>query len=296
MINEADGTSVPHSEFVPVLGYHLDRIDAFLGKLGTPIGVKSYKPYNSSGEDFLQNFIGMLGIPMDITPEFPTDEKMIFLTEQAKYDKTIVDKIKQQLINSKDVVITSGLYRALQSKGIEDIVELECTDKKVMTHQFSIWSEVYLSEKDILLPQMKYATNDSWELISAMDSGLGYPLLHQADYGKAKLYVLVIPDNFGELYELPKEVLTSIRQVLMKNLFVYTDSPANVSLFAYDNNSFILQSFNDRNLMVKIFVDKKFKKIADLEMNRDMDLREENDKAVFMTFLEPHGYKVYQVK
>jgi len=31
---------------------------------------KSYKPYNSLGEDFLQNFLGMAGIPMDLVPNF----------------------------------------------------------------------------------------------------------------------------------------------------------------------------------------------------------------------------------
>jgi len=34
-----------------------------------------------------------------------------------------VDKIKAQLVAGKSVAITSGLLRALQGKGIEDIVE-----------------------------------------------------------------------------------------------------------------------------------------------------------------------------
>jgi len=45
--------------------------------------VKSYKPFQSLGEDFLQNYLGMAGIPMDIVPVFPTEEKMILLTEEA---------------------------------------------------------------------------------------------------------------------------------------------------------------------------------------------------------------------
>ena len=141
-----------------------------MGNLGEPIGIKSYKPYHSHGEDFLPNFIGMLGIPMDITPEFPFDKDIIFLTEQASFDPNIIEKIKGQLIKGKDVAITSGLYRVLQGNGIEDIVELEYTDKKALVHKFYDWRNVYISENDILIPQIRYATNDSWELITALDS------------------------------------------------------------------------------------------------------------------------------
>jgi hypothetical protein len=33
------------------------------GELGKPVGVKTYKPYHSSGEDFLPSYLGMLGHP-----------------------------------------------------------------------------------------------------------------------------------------------------------------------------------------------------------------------------------------
>ena len=35
------------------------------------------------------------------------------------------------------MVITSGLLRALQGKGIEDIVEVRYTDHKVLAHEYS---------------------------------------------------------------------------------------------------------------------------------------------------------------
>ena len=67
-------------------GSVFEQVDGFLGKLGKPIGVKSYKPFHSSGEDFLHDYIGMLGIPMEMVPEFPTDAPTVFLTESAKFD------------------------------------------------------------------------------------------------------------------------------------------------------------------------------------------------------------------
>jgi hypothetical protein len=291
-----DGSFSSFSPVAPVAGYSLDKVDIFLNKLGNPVGIKSYKPYHSSGEDFLPNYIGMLGIPMDITPDFPYDEKLIFLTEQASFDKDILKKIKGQLKSGKDVVITSGLYRAMQGKGIEDILELEYTDKKALVRQFYDFNDVYTSENYITIPQIRYATNDSWELLTGLDSGVGYPILLRAAYGKGMLYVLTIPDNFGELDEFPKEILTGIKKVLMKNLFVYTASSSDVCLFTYDNNTFIIQSFKEHNSDVKIILDEKFNKLVDLLSNKELIGHKENGKMIFDSNIAPHSYLVFRAE
>ncbi|HOU18233.1 MAG TPA: hypothetical protein PLV30_06565, partial [Candidatus Marinimicrobia bacterium] len=149
---------------------------------------------------------------------------------------------------------------------------------------------------DILIPQIRYATNDSWELITALDSGNGYPIFHQASYANGKLYVLTIPDNFSELYELPREVLTIIKKVMMKNFFVYTDSPSSVSLMVYDNNTFIIYSFKDHNTDVNIVLDNKFSKVTDLLANRELTGYKENNKLVIKTAIGPHSYRVFRAE
>ena len=50
-----------------IAGYSLEQMDAFLGKLGRPVGIASYKPHHSSGEGFLHNYFGMIGIPIALT-------------------------------------------------------------------------------------------------------------------------------------------------------------------------------------------------------------------------------------
>ena len=115
------------STMAGVAGYALQEIDPIIGKLGNPIGIASYKPYNSSGEDFLQNYFGMMGIPVEMTPTFPTEAKLVLLTEQAAADPQLVAKIKAQLQAGKNVLMTSGLVRALQDHGLEDLVSLRCT-------------------------------------------------------------------------------------------------------------------------------------------------------------------------
>jgi len=101
-----------------IAGDALTKVDAFLGKMGNPIGIKSYKPYQSTGEDFLHDYLGMIGIPIDLYPYFPTNASTVLLTECAKFDPDIVAKIKAQLLAGKSVVITSGLLRALQARGL----------------------------------------------------------------------------------------------------------------------------------------------------------------------------------
>jgi hypothetical protein len=323
-IKLADGTSVTPTTMARPAGYALEQVDRFLGKLGKPIGVKSYKPYHSTGEDFLHNYIGMCGVPMDLMPEFPAEANMVFLTESAKFDKTIVDKIKRQLAAGKTVMITSGLLKALQGKpfdkaqggGIEDIAEIECTDQKAVTHQFwrrrDFWGrsgKVYESASPILIPEIKYMTNDSWEEVSCLTNGIGYPILHSAGYANGRLYVLTIPDNFGDLYNLPAEVLNQIREVLMRDIYVQLDGPSQVALFIYDNDTFIVESFRPDSVDVKIVADKRIGKLRDILSGEELSGEILSppmprfgppppwlgpDKMVFNMQIKPHSYRVFR--
>ncbi len=271
----ADGTATPDSRAAKAAGPVFEKVDSFIGKLGKPIGVKSYKPFHSSGEDHLQSYLGMIGIPMDIVPEFPSEEKTILLTEQAKYDPNIVGKIKKQLTDGKTVVITSGLLKALQGKGIEDIVELEYTGQTVATREFTggRGGRGAVLDQPILIPEIRYATNDSWEVVSAFTSSnrtSGTPILLSAKYSKGLFYVLTIPQAEGDLYNYPQNVLASIRNVLAKDMFVRLDAPAMVSLFAYDNNSFIVESFAENPVQARIVTDGKFTKLHDLTTGEEI--------------------------
>jgi hypothetical protein len=77
-----NGVSAP--TWARVAGYSLEQADKFLGQLGNPIGIASYKPFHSTGEDFLHNYLGMIGIPIDLRPEFPTNANLILLTEARR--------------------------------------------------------------------------------------------------------------------------------------------------------------------------------------------------------------------
>ena len=252
----------PEATMARAAGYSLEQVDAFLGKLGQPIGIKSYRPPHATGEDFLHNYFGMVGIPIDLRPTFPDEADVVLLTEAAKADPEIVARIKKQLLAGKSVVVTAGLFHALQGHGIEDIVELENTGRHVLADGYSTGfgsgsrnalGNDATGAPPILFPQIGFLTNDAWALVSAMADGVGYPILLMDRYGKdGRLYVWAVPENFHQLYHLPPAVLTAIKNVVMRGFPVRLDGPSQVALFAYDNRTFIVESFLPNEAEVKI--------------------------------------------
>jgi hypothetical protein len=253
-----------------VAGAALRQADAVVGKLGNPIGIESYRPYQSTGEDFLHNFIGMIGIPIDLHPDFPTDAKLVLLTEDAKFDPDIVAKIKGQLVAGKSVVITSGLLRALKGKGIESICETEVSDNKVIAREYSTGFgpgtrvSVDNASPGILFPEVRFLTNDAWGLVSAVENGLGYPIMLMDKYSKGVLFVWTMPDDFRNLYAMPPQVTTAIKDTVMANFPVRIDGPSQIALFAYDNGAFIVESYLPSQAEVKVTVKGEFTKLRNL--------------------------------
>ena len=270
-VDLGSGAAVTPTTIARPAGYTFEQIDKFLDALGSPVGIKSYRPFHALGEDFLQNYFGMIGIPMDIVPEFPMDGQMILLTESAKFDPQLVEKIKSRLAAGKNVMISSGLLRALQGKGIEDIVELQYTDRKAMVKDFVIGrTERCQSKENILIPQIEYLTNDSWMDISCVSGPNGWPFLLQASYSKGYLFVLTIPENYADLYTLPEPVLNRIRSVISQDINIRLEAPSQVSLFVYDNGSFIVESFLPQETLVTILVDKDIVKVHDILNNEEI--------------------------
>ena len=57
------------------------------------------------------------------------------------------------------------------------------------------------------------------------------------------MWTLAVPDNFPDLYKLPGKVLTRIRREFPAG-GVYLESRAGISLFSYDNDTFIIYPYS----------------------------------------------------
>jgi hypothetical protein len=305
-VNYNSGIPERPTTLARVAGYALETVDQIMGKTGNPIGIKSYKPFHAVGEDFLPNYLGMIGLPMDERPEFPAEDSLILLTEKAKFDPYLVDKIKNQLAEGKKVVITSGLLRVLQDKGLNDIVELRYTDRKALVQDYTCGNyRLVHGDKPVLIQQIQYLTNDSWEIVSGISGPNGWPLLHMADYSGGRLFVLVIPDNFADLYNLPAEVLNKIREVLCSGLEVSLEGPSNVSLYLYDNKTFIVESFLDHETFIRVITPGQYSRITDLVTNQNYDgeqLQQRLDRRTpdrlnrnaYSITLKPHSFRIFR--
>ena len=281
----------------------LRQADELAGFLGNPVGIQSYKVFHAPGEEFLQNYLGMIGLPMDMYPSFPEGRKTVLLTEQAATDPDLTRKIEDQLKAGGDVVITTGLLKAVPEK-IAPVCELQCDDRKALVNDFGYYGK---SDRDILIPQVRYLTNDSWEVVSAgrplLGGVSGWPVLHRATYSKGTLYVLTIPDDFGDRYVYPAGALNRIRQAMSRDLDLYLEGPAKVGLFLYDNKTAVVENFNDNPVEIKLVGTSSLRGLIDLETGERVDATKE---PAFPSFrrtapaskasltLPPHSYRAFR--
>ncbi len=261
---QKDGRSIYPTTMARFAHVTLHQTDQLIGHLGRPVGLASYKPYHSSGEDFLQNYLGMIGLPMDMYPQWQQNRQQILLTQQAAKDAQLVEKIKQQLKNGGDVIITTGLLKVIKDQ-LADVVELYCGDLKAIVNDFGRCGK---SEREFIIPQVKYFTNDSWEVVSAgrpLSGGVsGYPVLLRNTYSKGTLFVLTIPDDFGNLYDYPAGVLNIIRRAMSKDVGAYIEGPSKVALFPYDNKTLVVENFNDAAVDLRVVVNAKVQTLRNL--------------------------------
>ena len=291
--------------YTAAAGAVYDEADAFMGQLGEPAGVACYKPYHSHGERRLYDFIGMLGIPLDPYPYYPADAQAVFLTADAAWDDEIIAKIKRSLLAGSSVCITSGLYEKLAGRGIEDILPLEITGRKITADTFTNSAPgrnncgYVKASGPVTMPHIAYNENDLWTLASALTPYSSHPFLLRGTYGKGCLYVVAIPDSPADLYKLPAETLTLLRRAL--HFPITLECMGRVGLFPYDNNTFILQSFLDRPEVVRVCVNRGGASLVpllkpQLKAPLPEQARGGENESVFEVHLMPGRYAAFRIE
>jgi hypothetical protein len=278
-------------------GAALRQIDAVLGDLGNPTGIASYKPPHSSGEDFLHNYLGNAGIPLELSARFPKEAPTMLLTQAAAADPDIINKIKGQLQAGKTVFVTSGFVKATQNRGFQDILEVYATGEQVALNDYytgygagngdSLRDDPKVAPRDVLFPELHYYTNDAWPIIRGVSGARGFPILLMNRYSKGILYVLTIPSNIGDLYSMPQGVLNNVKRYLQADWPVRIEGPAGVSLFTYDNGAYVIQSFNDTPTKVRVVTRKPG------QARSAVPGTDKNDSATEVT-IPPHSFRVFK--
>ena len=90
---------------------------------GQPLkGIAAPKPPNSDAfdEQYVYDFVGMLGLPLVPTAEVRTDVKTAFLPVHAMKDPQIAEKLKTMLAAKTPVLVTDGLAKRLPASLAND--------------------------------------------------------------------------------------------------------------------------------------------------------------------------------
>ena len=243
----------PNAGWASAADAALHIADGILGELGNPIGVASYRPPHASGEDFLHNYIGNLGVPIELYPDYPVRAHTILLTEAAASDPQIISKIEVSLHGGANVIVTSGFLAAMQGHGFEQLAEWKITGHVISIDRyfdgFGAGNGKELTQagktRPVLFPEVRFYTNDSWGIIRGVAAAKGFPMVLMNHYSKGTLYLWTMPENFGDLYSLPQPMVTRIKQYLFADQPVEIDAPDHVALFTYDNGAFIVENFRD---------------------------------------------------
>lgn len=297
--------------FTSTVGKMFEEIDEYLGLLGNPIGVDAYHPTNGYGEKNIHSYLGQCGIPMEMSLLYNESSKCMFLAESAAADKDIISKMKRTLLNGGDVVVTSGFLKAAGEAFLE-FGHVTYTDKKAFVDKYCISrnhgvniSGSYNGNSRIIIPQIDYCTNDVWEIAGAYGNDNNFPIVLTWGYGNGAISVITIPDDMGDLYSYPKEVLTTIRTLFKKATSVVLDAPSNVQLFLYDNNYAIVRSdipFEEE--MAMILPDENMKLVnlntnhtlsSDMERNSQAEAGVKISNRVFLSAV-PGYNQIYKIE
>ena len=239
------------------LGFMYKKLDAIVGQLGEPIGLKTYLPFNSQGEDHLEDFLGMIGVPMEPVCEFPLFSEVagagvkagankVLLTASALKDEKIIEKIEAFVREGGNAIVTSGFVIGALKKWPEQLGQLTGVSYRERTltadeFHYNIngnYRTAYeKSSVPVTFPSIEHRNNATWSVMNAGHGEYHESILCYDTYSKGRLTVLNVPDMPSRLYDLPVPVLTQIRQEL-DVCGVTIDGGAGVSLFAYNNKTF----------------------------------------------------------
>ena len=224
----------------------------------TPWGSRATVRRTPAAKTFLHNYIGNLGVPIELYPEYPAQAHTILLTESAAADANIIAKIDASLKGGANVIVTSGFLTATQNRGFGRLAEWSTTGHiapiDLYYDGFGAGNGTELKEADktraVLFPEVHFYTNDSWGIIRGVAAAKGFPLVLMNHYSRGTLYLWTMPENFGDLYNLPRPMVTRVKQYLFADAPVQIDAPDHVALFTYDNGAFVIENFRDEEARV----------------------------------------------
>ena len=244
------------------LGFMYSRLDAIVGQLGEPLGLKVYIPFNSQGEDHLEDYLGMTGIPMEPVCEFPSFSQTagagvkaacnkVLLTASALKDEKVIEKTEAFVRRGGNAIVTGGFVLGALKRWPEQLAQLTSVSyngRTLTADEFQCMTEAQIrnefvkSGNTFSFPLIEHRNNATWSIMNAGHGEYHQSILCFDTYGKGKLTILNLPDMPSEIYKLPQPVLNAVRRELEVS-GIWLENTDGVSLFVYDNHTFGLYCY-----------------------------------------------------
>ena len=152
--------------------------------------------------------------------------------------------------------------------------------------------------KPISLPVAEFRNNSTWAVVKAANGEESYAILLRDDYMDGHLWTLAVPDAYPDLYAIPAEALSRIRQAVPVE-GVWLEGPARISLFMYDNDTFVVYPYvmdGVQREVVRLHV--KGARALRVTRSRPQELQPlfvQGDEAVFEVEAMPGKYVLYEI-
>ena len=192
----------------------------------------------------------MCGRPVMLTPYWPENAESILLTRASACDPDVVEKLEKYVAAGGKALVTSGFLEATMDRGIQRMTSIRFTGRRIRGRNYrvetaGVWHAVEYPKgtEEIGIPVCEFRNNATWALVKVAESEESFGILLRDSYGKGQMLTLAVPDNFPDLYKLPGRALTRIRRDFPAG-GIYLESRAGISLFPYDNDTFIIYPYS----------------------------------------------------
>ena len=261
------------SPVLPAMDPVLRRVDAFLDQAGRHAGTAVWEPFDAEGEDQLCSYLGMCGASLELMPEFPENAPAVLLTQRAACMPDAVEKLEAYVRRGGRAVITTGFLRETYDRGILEMTSVRLAHRHVLGNRYMIdfcdydYAGIRYAQgaEKVMFEALDYKTNATWADILLLSGEDKFPVLTEDFYGRGRLMILNIPENFADLYQLPAAVIGAVNGALSAGQPYYLSADPKWSLIRYDNDLCCLHSFRPMMSHADIVVRGECSGVQDLE-------------------------------
>ena len=182
----------------------------------------------------------MQGIALYPTTVFPR-EGSVLVTESSLYDKEIFGKLKSFMMAGGKVFVTPGFMAKAPAEEWREISSAYLTGRKLSVTRYYKTDDPagYLEDvSPVSFADIQHSNNLSWSLLNGGAGEYHSTLFLKDTYGKGKMFLVNVPENPSDLSKIPGWAMDAVKQEFNYD-GIYVTAP-NVSIFHYDNGTFIL--------------------------------------------------------